>query len=303
MSRAAARTGVALFLTCVLVSGCGSAQDPDGSDAKVPVDATVVLTPVEAAGPGALEEAAERLRERAAASGDGPLAVESRDGRIVVTGETGTEQRIRDLVRVGEVTFRAVLYAKAGTDITSQEPTQDEQGATGDGELAVQEDAEVAPELMAEFAHLECDGSGTAAERSRDASAAEPVLGCDVNAFFKYLLAGAEMDGMDIASAEAVFDDQQNTGWTVSMKFTTEGADRFAAVTEELALQPPPRNQFAIVLDGAVVSAPRVTRRLDSGKAVVTGNFSQDEAEGLAAVLASEPLPLLLDITVEPSPN
>lgn len=41
------------------------------------------------------------------------------------------------------------------------------------------------------------------------------------------------------------------------MEFTSAGAKKFQTITGRLAQQQPPMNQFGIVLDGEVVSAPR----------------------------------------------
>ena len=48
----------------------------------------------------------------------------------------------------------------------------------------------------------------------------------------------------------------------------------------------PPLNQLAIVLNGAVVSAPAVQEPISGGVLQITGSFTQEEAEALAASLA-----------------
>jgi preprotein translocase subunit SecD len=54
-------------------------------------------------------------------------------------------------------------------------------------------------------------------------------------------------------------------------------------------------NQVAIVLDGLVVSAPRINEPIPSGNAQITGSFSQVEAQDLANVLKYGALPLAFD--------
>jgi preprotein translocase subunit SecD len=56
-----------------------------------------------------------------------------------------------------------------------------------------------------------------------------------------------------------------------------------------------PLNQVAIVLDGLVVSAPRINEAIPSGNAQITGSFSQVEAQDLANVLKYGALPLAFD--------
>ena len=54
---------------------------------------------------------------------------------------------------------------------------------------------------------------------------------------------------------------------------------------------PPPQNQFAIVLDGLVISAPD-QRGDHHGKAQITGNFTATSARELANQLKYGALPL-----------
>jgi preprotein translocase subunit SecD len=58
---------------------------------------------------------------------------------------------------------------------------------------------------------------------------------------------------------------------------------------------PSPQNQVAIVLDGLVVSAPRINEAIPSGNAQITGSFTQVEAQDLANVLKYGALPLAFD--------
>ena len=58
---------------------------------------------------------------------------------------------------------------------------------------------------------------------------------------------------------------------------------------------PSPQNQVAIVLDGVVVSAPRINEAILGGSAQITGSFSQLEAQDLANVLKYGSLPLAFD--------
>ncbi|WP_157032107.1 SecDF P1 head subdomain-containing protein [Kitasatospora cheerisanensis] len=55
--------------------------------------------------------------------------------------------------------------------------------------------------------------------------------------------------------------------------------------------QPDPANQFAIVIDGAVVSSPAVREPISGGDAVISGSFTRTQAETLAAQLATTDLP------------
>ncbi len=90
----------------------------------------------------------------------------------------------------------------------------------------------------------------------------------------------------------------QTGGYEVFMDFTSEGSDRFAAITEEI-VEGNERDgsvgQLAIVLDGELKSAPSVNEVIRGG-ARITGRFSQREAIELANVLNN---PLEYELTVD----
>jgi len=86
--------------------------------------------------------------------------------------------------------------------------------------------------------------------------------------------------------------------FSVELAFDSEGADRFANVTREMAQRWNQTQQpqlLAIVLDGTLYSAPRVTSEIRGGRASITGRFSQREAVELSNVL-NNPLDVELQI-------
>ena len=98
--------------------------------------------------------------------------------------------------------------------------------------------------------------------------------------------------------ARPAFDERNQA--CVSIQFSSRGADQFERVTEELIHQ-----QFAIVLDGVIQSAPVIQQKISGGKATITGSFTTEEAQDLAVVLRSGSLPaevkVLEERTVGPS--
>ncbi|GDY72629.1 hypothetical protein SAV31267_021140 [Streptomyces avermitilis] len=106
------------------------------------------------------------------------------------------------------------------------------------------------------------------------------------------MLGPAEVAGTDVKKASAVYDTQSGAGWKVTMDFTSGGSKKFASITGKLAKNQEPQNQFAIVLDGSVVSDPRVSEALTGGNAEISGSFDQTEAKDLANVLSYGALPL-----------
>ncbi|MFC3571723.1 protein translocase subunit SecD [Streptomyces yaanensis] len=148
--------------------------------------------------------------------------------------------------------------------------------------------------LQAAYATLDCSDKAVRAKTGEGAKPTEPTLACGKNSsgqWQKYVLGPAEVAGTDVKKARAVFDTQGSAGWTVTMEFTSAGSKKFASITGKLAQNQPPQNQFAIVLDGEVVSDPFVKEAL-SGNAQISGNFDQTEAKDLANVLSYGALPL-----------
>ena len=101
---------------------------------------------------------------------------------------------------------------------------------------------------------------------------------CDRDGTAKYLLQPTFIKGTQVTDATAVLD-PQTSKWSVSLNFDTEGAKKLAEISTDLYDNTPPQNQFAIVLDGVVYSAPSFLEPITGGQASITGDFTIDEAE------------------------
>ncbi|MFD8637265.1 protein translocase subunit SecD [Streptomyces sp. NPDC059533] len=158
-------------------------------------------------------------------------------------------------------------------------------GATPPGDAA-------AADLQAKFAALDCTDEKQRAA-IKGAKPGEPTLACGKrgNAWGKWVLGPAAVEGKDVKSAKGVID-QQAGAWIVTMNFNDKGADAFAKVTGELAAKQSPQNQFAIVLDGDVVSDPSVSGAILGGNAQISGGFNQQSAQDLGNMLSYGALPL-----------
>lgn len=119
---------------------------------------------------------------------------------------------------------------------------------------------------------------------------------CDRDGAGKYVLKPAFIRGTDITAASAQLPQQGAGGWVVTLDFNSQGASKLAEISGELVSKTPPQNQFAIVLDGVVVSAPSFEDQILGGQAQITGNFTVDEAEDLANVLKFGALPVTLQV-------
>ncbi len=125
---------------------------------------------------------------------------------------------------------------------------------------------------------------------------AQYLVTCQRDGSLKYALAPALLTGTDIQSATASLPQSGAGTWQVDLTLTTDGAKKFADATKNLSAQKSPNNQFGIILDGLVVSAPAVNEAILGGQATITGNFSAEEAKSLAQVLKYGALPIGLTV-------
>uniref|UniRef100_A0AAU2W067 Protein translocase subunit SecD n=1 Tax=Streptomyces sp. NBC_00008 TaxID=2903610 RepID=A0AAU2W067_9ACTN len=152
------------------------------------------------------------------------------------------------------------------------------------------EEQAAAAKLQKQFEALDCSTKAGRSKAAQGTKATDTVVACEQDGSAKYVLGPAEVDGTDVDSAKAAIN-QQSGAWIVQMEFTGGGAKKFQKTTGKLAQQQQPQNQFAIALDGEVVSAPSVNEAL-SANAEISGSFTQQSAEDLANVLSYGALPL-----------
>lgn len=120
----------------------------------------------------------------------------------------------------------------------------------------------------------------------------QPLISCDPTGQIKYLLGPTVIPGTMVTDASSGIP-QGQLNYVVNLEFNAEGAERFAEVTGRLAQNPPPQNQFAIVLDGVTISAPSVSQSIVGGRATIDGSgINQQTSEELARVLRYGALPL-----------
>ena len=105
------------------------------------------------------------------------------------------------------------------------------------------------------------------------------------------LLTGGELTRADVGA-----DPNSPGNWQVAIEFTPTGTKTFADITEQNV-----GRHLAIILDGNLYSAPRINERIPGGRAVITGQFSVDDARDLAIVLRAGALPAPVTILEERS--
>ena len=111
----------------------------------------------------------------------------------------------------------------------------------------------------------------------------------------KYLLDKRSLvGGENLVDAKGSFD--QTEGHAVSFRFDTEGAQKFGKATSNNI-----GKRLAVLLDGVVITAPRINSAITGGSGIITGNFNAQEASDLAVLLRAGALPAPLEIVEERS--
>lgn len=98
------------------------------------------------------------------------------------------------------------------------------------------------------------------------------------------------LSGKQLKRAEVVTD-QQTGGVQVGLQFDDEGKKLFKELTERNVGKP-----VAIFLDGAPISIPTVNQVISEGNAVITGNFTVQEARLLSQRLNAGALPVPIQL-------
>lgn len=236
--------------------------------------------------------------------------------KIIVTIPGETNRTVVDQLKTtAQLNFRPVLAIDLGSPQPSASPTPSDTASPSASASAIPSPTpvpsptvSVAPELLVppiqspdgsgdfadRFAALDCATSDVLGGSTDDP--AQYLISCEKDGSVKYALAPADLVGTDIDSATAGLPQQGAGGWQVELQMTNEGAKKFADSTTKLSALESPNDQFAIVLDGVVISAPSVNEAILGGSAVISGSFTADEARALAQVLKYGALPVGLDV-------
>jgi len=116
------------------------------------------------------------------------------------------------------------------------------------------------------------------------------VIGKTALLEFKDPAGNTVFTGSELRSATLTTDEYGRPA--VSIELSREGAARFAELTARYLHTSP----LPIVLDGEVLVAPVPQSVINDGRAVITGNFTLEEARNLAILLQSGALPVPLEV-------
>lgn len=128
----------------------------------------------------------------------------------------------------------------------------------------------------------------------------KPLVTCESDGTAKYILGPAEVEGSEIQTATSGLGVNSRgvttNQWVVNLTMKGDGADQFREVTTRVVSLEAPRNRFAMVLDGLVISAPSVNNAITDGRAEISGSFTRDSAATLARQLNFGALPLTFEV-------
>jgi len=201
-----------------------------------------------------------------------PTIQESGDRRIIIElpGVSDPDEALEVIGRTAQLTFHPVL----GLDQEEENEGRERDGNRDrerDEEPAEEDDALVLPDE---------DGQRIRLEEAR-------------------------LTGDAVGDAQAIVDTQVGAQWQVSVSFRGDGGDQWAELTGEAACEPSgsPQRRVAIVLDREVLSSPQVDEGIEcdvgippGGDTVITGDFTQKEAQDLALLIRAGALPVPVEV-------
>jgi preprotein translocase subunit SecD len=300
------RNVIFLVVTLVVVLGTFLYTVQAGHEPVLGLDlqggTSVVLSPVGKFKSDTLDVAIDIIRNRVDSFGTLEPEI-TRQGSDIVIDLPGIKDRDKAIALVGktaELRFRPVLnqlpseaaQAKAATTTTTTAPGATTTTTTTPPPSAAATKAAVA---ACDDATLE-----TATEIPTTSRAGDQRNVCVVlpdkpggKQAGRYYLGKAALTGkgtVDTAKSEFV----SGQGWTVKMDLTGSGSSKWDALAQQQF-----HKQVAIVLDGLVQSAPTIQPSDAAftsfgGTAVISGSFTQDEADNLAKLIRFGALPVTL---------
>lgn len=252
-----------------------------------------------------LNQAVSIIRQRVDGSGVTEAQISTSGTNVVVALPGNPSNETRDLIKASaNMAFRPVITYGQGTPTPPDQiqPTPAPTAAPTNGS----DSNWVTPEISQKFQTFSC--VPPVSEPDTGADPTKPVVACDAASGAKYILGPVEVPGKDISDASFGLQSTAQGGttnkWAVNLVFNDEGTKKFREVTTRLngyfiANQQDPKAQFAIVLDGQVVSAPRSQAVITDGKSEISGSFTQATAKSLADKLKFGALPISFDIQSE----
>jgi len=304
-------SGIAVFFVGLMVWGVASGQTGASFAPELALDlqggTQIILTPTVADGDQAsteqLNQAVTIIRQRIDGSGVGEAQVTVQGNQNIVVAIPGTpDATTLQLIRASALLeFRPVIAQATSAPLAEDAVVQDLDTLSNDPAstpVNPSDPAWATERVIAEFEQLDCLNPFRQPGQVDDPTRA--LVTCDESYLFKYILGPVEVQGASISDASAGTVTTQtgastNT-WAVNLEFNAEGTEAFGQVTARLFGQPSPADQFAITLDGLVITAPSTNAVITNGQAQITGSFTQDSATVLSDQLKYGALPIGFEV-------
>lgn len=302
--------GIAAFFAGLIIWGVATGQPGASYAPALALDlqggTSIILTPTLADGesvdPEQLNQALEIIRQRIDGTGVGEAQVSIQGEQNILVSIPGTpDASTLQLIKASALLeFRPVITFAVSTPIT--ESATIDFSTLSDTPSATPANASdalwVTERVQAQFDALDC--SQTFRTAGQVDNPTKPLVTCDDAGSVKYILGPVEVAGLNITNAFAGTVTTQTgastNDWAVNLEFDAEGTAAFGSVTSRLFTLPSPQNQFAITLDGFVITAPATNAVITNGQAQITGSFTQQTATVLADQLKYGALPIGFEV-------
>lgn len=269
----------------------------------------MVLSPETSTGEDVTSEqmgqAVEIIRQRVDGTGVSEAEINTQgDNNVVVSMPGSPDEQTRQLIQASaNMEFRSVITQGPFTAVPEEERVDVSEIPEPDATPEHGSDPNwITPELFDEFQRHDCTAEDAGQVRD-NLPADEAIVACDFEMGAKYILGPVEISGDQIDSADhgmaATPTGVSANQWVVNIVFEDEGAEAFREVTQRLTGMSAPQNQFAILLDGQIVSAPASQAVITDGRAQISGNFDEQRAAQLAEQLEYGALPISFEVESE----
>ncbi|MEY4617863.1 MAG: protein translocase subunit SecD [Actinomycetota bacterium] len=314
---------LALIITFAGIIGLGIATNTQGATfaPELALDlqggTSIILAPSVADGKTVsaeqLNQAVSIIRQRVDSTGVSESTITTSGNKNIIVEIPGTpsDSTLQLIKSSAKLEFRAVLVTDAGTSASvggdssaSASPSAKASASASASTTpnAAPTDASdlnwVSAELRAKYDAFSCATEFRQPGQVDDAT--QPLITCDSSRTQKFILGPVEVDGTNIANAEAgtvtTSTGASTNTWAVNLEFDNSGTAAFSAVTSRLYPLASPRNQFAVTLDGYVITAPQTNAVITNGSAQITGSFTQESSKALADQLKYGSLPIGFEV-------
>ncbi|MFM1950378.1 MAG: protein translocase subunit SecD [Actinomycetota bacterium] len=302
---------IAAFFAGLIIWGTVSGQPGASYTPELALDlqggTQIILTPTLADGQVVdqeqLNQAVTIIRQRIDGSGVGEAQVSIQGDQNIIVSIPGTpDATTLQLIKASALLeFRPVITYAASAAVSTESAAIDLESLSdtpASTPVNASDAAWVTERVQAEFDQLDCSTQFRGPGQVDDPT--KPLVTCDDFYLYKYILGPVEVNGLNISNAYSgtvtTTTGASTNDWAVNLEFDATGTEAFGQVTARLYGLPSPQNQFAITLDGLVITAPSTNAVITNGKAQITGSFTQESATSLADQLKYGALPIGFEV-------